>query len=239
MIGTILNAAGIFAGGVVGLATARQLSAAHKHALKVILGVLVVYAGLSTTWKALNGSFLQMLKQLLIVLLALMLGNLVGKLLRVQKSLNGLGQYAKNKFAKTSPGSPNRLSEGFVTCSILYCVGPMAVLGSLQDGLQGDFRTLAIKAAMDGLATVAFAKVFGWGVLLSVLPVVAYQGTLTLLAQFLRPVVQDPALLQALNATLGLLVFSISLIILELKRIALADYLPSLVLAPLITWWWR
>jgi len=239
MIGTILNAAAILAGGIVGLTRVRQLSAAHQHALKVILGVLVVYVGLSTTWKALNGTFLHILKQLLIVLLAMMLGNLLGRVLRIQKSLNHLGQYAKNKFAKASPGSIQRVSEGFVTCSILYCVGPMAVLGALQDGLQGDFRTLAIKAVMDGLATMAFAKVFGWGVLLSALPVVAYQGTLTLLAQVLRPVVQDPALAQALNATTGLLIFSISLIILELKRIALADYLPSLLIAPLITWWWR
>jgi hypothetical protein len=241
MIGTILNAAAILAGGTVGLATTKQLSAAHQQALKVILGVLVVSAGLGTTWKALNGSFLHILKQLLIVVLAMMLGNLLGKLLRLQKSLNRLGQYAKDKFAHadSDSGAANRLNEGFITCSILYCVGPMAILGSIHEGLHpGDFRILAIKAAMDGLATMAFAKAFGGGVLLSALPVVAYQGTLTLLARSLAPLLQDPALMQSLEATLGLLVFCVSLIILGLKRIELADYLPSLAIAPLITWWW-
>lgn len=239
MIGTILNAVGILGGGLVGLTTRRQLSAVHQQALKVVLGVLVVYVGLSTTWKAMQGGFLEVLKQLLIVLLALMAGNLLGKVLRIQKLLNKLGRYAKERFAKAGPNSPNRISEGFVTCSILYCVGPMAVLGAIQDGLQGDFRTLAIKAGMDGLATIAFAQAFGWGTLLSALPVVAYQGTLTLLAHWLQAAVLDGALVSAINATSGLLIFCISLIILDLKRIELADYLPSLAVAPLLTLVWR
>jgi uncharacterized membrane protein YqgA involved in biofilm formation len=92
---------------------------------------------------------------------------------------------------------------------------------------------------MDGLATVAFAKVFGWGVLLSVIPVVAYQGTITLLAKLLEPYLRNPALLDSINGAGRMLVFCIALIILELKKIELADYLPSLAFAPLITWLWR
>ncbi|MEO8427267.1 MAG: DUF554 domain-containing protein [Verrucomicrobiota bacterium] len=239
MIGTILNATAILIGGVVGLTTTKQMTAANQGLLKVILGVLVVYAGLSMTWESLNGSFPHCIKQLVIVILAMILGRIAGQTLHLQKSLNRLGQIAKEKFSNATPGSANRVSEGFITCTLLFCVGPMAILGSVQDGLLGNSRTLALKALMDGLASVAFAKVFGWGILLSVIPVVAYQGSITLLAHLLEPYLRDPAVLDSINGTGGMLVFCIALIILELKKIELADYLPSLAVAPLITWFWR
>jgi uncharacterized protein len=239
MTGTILNAAAILIGGVVGLTTTKRISAANQGILKIILGVLVIYVGLSMSWESLNGSFLHRIKQLVIVILALMLGRIAGQTLHLQQSLNRLGRIAKEKFSSANPESANRVSEGFVTCTLLFCVGPMAILGSVQDGLLGNYRTLALKSMMDGLATVAFAKVFGWGVLLSVIPVVAYQGTITLLAKLLEPYLRNPALLDSINGTGGMLVFCIALIILELKKIELADYLPSLAFAPLITWLWR
>jgi uncharacterized membrane protein YqgA involved in biofilm formation len=239
MIGTILNGAAILLGGVAGLTVAKEISPANQSRLKVALGVFVVYAGLSATWVGLNGSFGQIVKQVGIVLLSLILGNLVGKLLRIQKSLNSLGQYARDRFAKARPTDPNRLSDGFVTCSLLFCVGPMAILGSMQDGLTGDFKTLAIKSVMDGLATMAFAKTFGWGVLLSLIPVVSYQGTLTLAARALQPMLRDQALLDSISATAGLLICCLALIVLDLKKVRVADYLPSLAFAPLLTWFWR
>ena len=112
----------------------------------------------------------------------------------------------------------------------------MAILGALQDGLLGSYRTLAIKSVLDGLATMAFAKVFGWGVLLAAIPVLVYEGGATLLFNLLEPIWRAPGLLESVSLVCGFLVFSIALIILELKRVALADYLPSLVLAPLLTW---
>src|SRR5437016_11726293 len=162
MTGTILNAAAILLGGIVGLTASRQPSLAHQTALRILLGAFTVYAGLSATWQAVNGGFLHVLKQLTIVLLALMLGNLSGKLLRIQKALNHLGQYAKQKIARATPARSSRFSEGFITCSILFCVTPIAVLGSLQDGLNANFKTLAVKAVMDGLATMALVPTFGW-----------------------------------------------------------------------------
>src|SRR5438034_11096970 len=110
MTGTILNAAAILMGGIVGLTASRQPSLAHQTALRILLGAFTVYAGLSATWQAVTGDFLHVLKQFTIVLLALMLGNLTGKLLRVQKSLNHLGQYAKQKISDTRPASPRRSS---------------------------------------------------------------------------------------------------------------------------------
>ena len=239
MTGTILNAAAILLGGIVGLTASRQPSLAHQTALRILLGAFAVYAGLSATWQAVNGSFVQVLKQLTIVLLALMLGNLTGKLLRVQKSLNHLGQYARQKISGAHPATPQRTSEGFITCSILFCVTPIAVLGSLQDGFTHNFKTLAVKSVMDGLATMAFVTTFGWGAILSIIPVVACQGTITLLAHLALPWLEKNSLVDPINATAGLLVFCVALIILELKKVELADYLPSLVFAPLLTWLWR
>lgn len=240
MIGTLLNAAAIVTGGAVGLTVGREISPLNQQRLKIALGVLTVYAGLSLTWTSVSGPFLSVIKQLMIVILAMMLGNFTGKLLGLQKALNHLGQYAKNQFAKVAAHSDHhRFSEGFVTCSLLFCVGPMAILGAVEDGLTGKFKTLAIKSVMDGLATMAFVKTFGWGVLLAALPVLAYQGTITLGASFLQPLLEHQDLLDSINATGGLLIFSISLIILELKKVALADYLPSLIYAPLLTWIWR
>jgi uncharacterized membrane protein YqgA involved in biofilm formation len=238
-IGTLLNAAGIVIGGLLGLALRRQLSHHVQVGLKGALGVLVIFIGLKTTWTSLGGGLGTVVKQVTIVVLALTLGRLTGRLLHLQKGLNRLGQYAKERFSKAGPDQPHRWSEGFITCTILYCVGPMAILGSVQDGLDGKWQTLGAKALMDGLATMAFVGMFGWGAILSVVPVVAYQGSITLAARFAAPWLNDPVLMNSVNATGGLLVFCIALIILELKKIELADYLPSLVWAPLITWVWR
>jgi uncharacterized membrane protein YqgA involved in biofilm formation len=174
-----------------------------------------------------------------IVVVAMMLGKLTGRLLHLQKGLNRLGQYAKEKLTQAGSDKAHRWSEGFITCTILFCVGPMAILGSIQDGLDNRWQTLGLKAVMDGLATMAFASTFGWGAILSVVPVVAYQGTLTLAAKLVAPYVQNHAMMDSINATGGLLVFCIALIILEIKRIELADYLPSLIYAPLLTWLWK
>ena len=239
MVGTIINAAAILFGGVAGLTAKKQLTLAHQTALKILLGAFTVYVGLSAAWQGLHGGFLQILKQLGIVLLSLMLGNLTGKLLRIQKSLNRLGQYAKQKISEATPSNRGLSSEGFVTCSILFCVTPVAVLGSLQDGLGDNFKPLAAKAVMDGLATMAFVSAFGWGVTVAVIPVVAWQGTISLLAGLARPWLEKYSLSDPINATAGLLVFCVALIIFELKKIELADYLPSLVYAPLLTWMWR
>ena len=239
MMGTILNAVGILAGGVIGLTVANRIKPSTLLVMKAMLGVLTVFVGLKLTLTSLSGSFGSVMKQLGIVVLALTLGRMTGRLLHLQKFLNGLGRYAKERYTRTDINSPQRLSEGFITCTLLFCVGPMAIIGAAQDGLEGHWQTLGIKALMDGLATMAFVTTFGWGVMLSVIPVVAYQGTITLGARFLAPYLQDLPLMASVNATGGLLVFCIALIILELKKIELADYLPSLAFAPLLTWWWR
>ena len=237
MIGTALNVAGILIGGIVGLTRQEQLSPARESYIKVALGAFTVFYGLRLTWLSLNGSLPQILKQLLIAVLALMLGKMTGRLLRLQTMSNRLGRDAREHIAASKPGDPHGLSEGFKTCAALYCAAPLAILGSVQDGVSGYYYPLAVKAVIDGLATMGFIRLFGWGVMLAAVPVLAFQGTLTLVcALFVEPMLKTHGLIDSVTAAGGLLVFCVALVILELKRIELADYLPSLAFAPLLAW---
>lgn len=232
-----MNVAAILIGGLVGLAAMRQLKPSTQQWIKVAMGAFTVWIALSMMWQGLHGPFTRFLKEFGIMMLSLMLGNFTGRLMRLQSMINRLGKLAKDKLSRAGQDSSPRLGEGFVTCSILYCVGPMSILGAMQDGLRGDLKILGIKSVLDGLATMGFAGTFGWGVLLSAVPVAIYQGTLTLLARAFEPAMQQAAIVDALSATGGFMVFCVALVILELKRIALADYLPGLVIAPLLTRW--
>lgn len=239
MTGTLINTAAILLGGFIGLKVARQFSVQTQTRIKLALAAFTLYAAGRMIWDGIGGSFGTVLKQLGIGMLALVLGNAIGMALRLQTGLNKLGHYAKERIAKASPADDNRFSDGFVTCSLLFCVGPMAILGSLEDGASGNFDLLAAKSAMDGLAAMGFAATFGPGVLLAALPVFAYQGTLTLLAHALADHLRDPVLLGSIRVTGGLVVMCIVVVILELRKVPLANYLPSLFVAPLLTHWWR
>jgi uncharacterized membrane protein YqgA involved in biofilm formation len=236
MVGTILNVAAIITGGTISLLAGRQLSDTVQQRLKIILGALTIYIGFKTVWQGIHGTFFQVLKQLAIVFVALIIGNLIGKSLRLQKRLNHLGEHAKNAFSDQTTDKPKRFGEGFVTCTILFCVGPMAILGALEDGLTGRVQTLAVKSLMDGLATMAFVKTFGIGPIFAALPVLAYQGTITLAANSVQPLLENHLLLDSINATGGLLILCISVVILDIQKVPLADYLPSLAVAPALTW---
>lgn len=240
LLGTLLNASGILLGGLFGLARQQPLSLALQNALKGILGVLILFVGLRAAWLNFGGGFWLVLKQLTIVVLGLTLGRLTGRLLHLQKGANHLGRYANSVFTKAAPGQPPRWNDGFLVGTILFCATPMAVLGAVQDGLGGHWQTLAVKAAIDGLAAMSFVQLFGWGSILSLIPVLAWQGTLALVAQlFALALLGDPALAASLHATAGLLVFCLGLLVLELRKIEVADYLPSLAWAPLLAWLWR
>jgi uncharacterized protein len=242
MLGTFLNVAGILVGGTMGLARPQRLPLAIESWFKVSLAALTVFFGLRLTWISLTGPWLQLLKEFLILLLALGLGRLAGRLLQLQRFSNRLGEHARQRITTAKPGAPRRAAEGFKTCAVLFCAAPLGIVGALQDGLSLSryFYPLAIKAAIDGLATLGLAPLFGWGVLVSSLPVLVFQGAITLVcAHWLEPFLSAHGLLNSVNAVGGLLVFCVALVMLGLKRIALTDYLPSLVIAPLLTWWWR
>jgi hypothetical protein len=238
VLGTILNVAAIVIGGIAGLMIKKQPSAATQSFLKVALGALTVYFGLRLAWLSVNGSLGHVLKQLGIVLLSLSLGNLTGKLLHLQKASNRIGQLTRERMAAAKPENPERFSDGFIVCSLLFCAAPLGILGAIHSGLVPDyFYPLAIKAVMDGLATMSFAAMFGWGVILSAVPVLIFQGSITLLcANSLAPFLQARQLADSVNATGGLLIFCVALLIFEIRKVPVTDYLPSLFFAPLLTW---
>ncbi len=236
MTGTIINGIAIIIGGIVGLTASNLISTRIQARIKLVLAVFTLYVATSMVWKGLSGSVGHGLAQFGIGFLALILGNAAGILLRIQKGLNKFGQYAKSLMAK-SEESDNKFSEGFITCSLLFCVGPMSILGAIEDGLNGDFKILALKGMMDGMATMGFTAMFGAGCILAVIPVVAYQGTISLFAGALEPYLSD-TIRESISLTGGLLVVSIIVVILDVRKVPLANYLPALLIAPLLTHWW-
>ena len=239
MIGAVINSAGIVAGGVCALAIKRPIPERFQLAAKVLLGAATVLVGLQLTWRSLNGSIPQILKELCIVLLAMSLGKLAGRMLHLQEFSNSIGQYATRALAGKDTGK--RFGDGFLLASALFCAGPMGILASVQEGLDGFSPLFLVKAGMDGLATMTFCATFGWGALASAIPVLAFQGLLIRGMQLLEPAFHNRPwpLIDSINATNGLLIFCVALIILEVKKVRVAEYLPSLILAPLlIRWLW-
>ena len=231
MFGAILNAAGILIGGIIGLWRPAALTPKRERLIQVLLGVFTVYYGLRLAVMSLHPPFTHILKQLGIVILSLMAGRLLGGWLRLQKASNRIGQRAREVFTEYSQkeGPP---AAGFKMCAALYCAAPLGILGAIVDGLSGYFYLLLIKGVMDGLATMGLARVFRWGPILSAVPVLALQGSVTLLGKMAGQWLGPGEPLDDLNAVAGLLIFAVALVILQIKRIALADYLPSVVLAP-------
>lgn len=241
MIGTILNPAGILVGGVLGLSRRKPLTTSTEAFFKVGLGAFATFYGLRLTWMSFSGSMWHVFAELLSAILSLSLGKLTGQLLGLQRMSNVLGKAARARIEAASPADPFRAGEGFKTCTALFCAAPLGVLGAIELGLAPDYAyPLAIKAVMDGLAMVGLARLFGWGTMLSAFPVLALQGSIALVCvRWLTLFLETHGLANAVSAVIGLLVFSVALVILGLKKIELADYLPSLIFAPLLTCLWR
>ena len=236
MIGTIINGVCIILGGIIGVVAANLVGKRAQIFIKMLLAAATLYVATEMIFKGLGGGFLKCLGQFGIAMLSLILGNAIGMGLGIQKQLNKLGQYAKEKMSKGAAGD-DRFNEGFITCTILFCVGPMSIIGSIEDGLAGNYKILAIKGAMDGIATIGFTAMFGWGSAVAVVPVVAYQGTITICAGALEPILNE-AMFDSIRVTGGLMVYCIVVVILEIRKVPLANYLPALVVAPPLTKWW-
>lgn len=167
----------------------------------------------------------------LALLLAMIFGAVTGEALHIEDGIRRLGEWAERRLTGKSEGGD--FVRGFVTTSILYCVGPMTLLGCFQDGLSGNFELLAVKSTLDGISAIAFASALGWGVLLSAVTVLVLQGALTLGARWLQDPLQDPALQAEIFAAGGVMMLGLGLRLLELKPIRVANLLPALVYAPL------
>jgi uncharacterized protein len=232
MTGTIINIIAVLIGGSLGLLFGSHLPDRLKKTIVAGLGLFTAVTGIKMFFETENS---------LIVLGALLIGTLLGEWWRIEDGLQSLGQWLEKRFnRKQAEGSEetadNRFVRGFLTASLLFCIGPMTILGSIQDGLKGDYSLLAIKAVLDGFASLAFASSLGVGVLFSAILILLYQGSISLLATQLNAIV-TPAMMAELTATGGVLLLGIAISsLLEIKKIRVGNFLPALFIAPLIVW---
>ena len=236
-IGAFLNAIGILLGGLFGLARRKPISARTKLFFRNALGAFTIFFGLRLVWLSVNGTFWPCIGQIFIALLALILGNLIGKLLALQKISNHFGRFAGNLIVSQQSNSPRKMADGFNACAILLCAAPLGLLGAVTDGLSGYFYLLAVKAVMDGLAMTSFVKIFRWSAALSAIPVFVFLGAITFTIQFYaKPFLDSYNLIYPVNAAAGFIACAVALVIFEVRKVELANYLPALALAPLLTW---
>ena len=225
MTGTLINVGTVLAGTLVGVVVGRRLPAGLQERVLMGLGLVTLVLGIDNAleWRDTSP---------LIVFGAVLLGGIAGELLRIERGLERLGDFAQERLAR---GSHSRVSEGFVTASLLFCVGPLTVVGSIEDGLTGNFDTLASKALLDGFAAIAFASTLGWGVGLSAVTVLLVQGGITLGAGVFEDVLsEDSEALAALVSAGGILIIGISLKLLSIRDVKVGNFLPALVFAPLL-----
>ncbi len=227
MTGTWINVATILVGGTLGLLLGARIPEKARGTVVAALGLFTFALGVQMFLETQNP---------LIVLGALLIGGLLGEWWGIEAGLQRLGQRLEARFMGSQGAEDNTFVKGFLTASLLFCVGPMTILGSIQDGLTGDYRLLAIKAVMDGFAAMALASTLGPGVLFSILVVLGYQGGLSLAASQAQALLSD-SMVQEMTAAGGVLLLGLALgSLLEIRPIRTGNLLPALAVAPLIAW---
>jgi len=245
MTGTLINVVAIVVGGSVGALLGDRVPDRVRSTLTDTLGVFVVVLGVSdalgTFGAVLSGALGRM--AVLVILGSLLVGGVVGEAVRIEDRLERLGGWLRERTVRGRPTSAGdeagrvRFIEGFVVTSLIVTVGPLAVLGALQDGLLGDWTLLAVKSLLDGPVALAFGSVFGIGVAFAALPLLVWQGGLSLLAGAAGGAIGD-VMVAALGAVGGFLVIGIGLRLLELRPVRVANLLPALVIAPTVVALW-
>ena len=229
LTGTLLNVATVLLGSVLGIVAGSRMPPKMQESLTTGLAFFTALLGISMALNIFTDPAFQAGDELAI-LGALLLGVVIGELLRLHDALEALGAWFQRKLA--SGNRPSRIAEGFVTASLVFCVGPLTVLGPLENGLTGDTQLLAIKSLLDGVASIAFAAALGPGVALSAITVLVVQGTIAGGAFLIRDVMDEVTVL-AVSTVGGFLLLGVALRLLELKQVRVVNFLPALVLAPL------
>jgi uncharacterized membrane protein YqgA involved in biofilm formation len=238
-LGTVVNVLAVLVGGTIGTLLGDRLPARVRDVVTDGLGLITLVVGGLNAAAVLEPALVDDVGRgvpLLVVLGSVVLGGVLGAALRLEARLEGLGGVLQRRFAggSTAPEKRRRFVEGYVTASLVFCVGPLTVLGSLQDGIGDGIELLALKSVLDGFAALAFAASLGWGVVASATTVLAVQGSLTLLGVLVGEVMSE-AQVAALTATGGVLLLGVGLRLLRIKPLPVGDLLPALLVAPLLT----
>jgi uncharacterized membrane protein YqgA involved in biofilm formation len=236
-IATLVNVATVLAGAVVGVALGNRLPMRTRDVVTDALGLVTLLIAGTSAIAVLSPELADEVGDsapMLIVLGSLLVGGIAGSLLRLESRIEGLGGWLQRRLSgETGSAERARFVEGFVVSSLVFCSGPLTILGSLNDGLGNGSDQILLKATLDGFAAVAFAASFGWGVAASAVTIVAVQGSLTLVGVALGDVLPE-AHLAAVTATGGLLLVGVALRLLRIREIPVADLLPALLVAPLL-----
>ena len=229
LTGTLLNVATVLVGTVIGLLLGARMPARMQDSLTTGLGFFTVLISISMG-AAIFTDPLSEPGDDLAVLAAVLAGVVIGEALRLHDGLEWLGGWFQRRLATDE--RPSRIAEAFVTASLVFCVGPLTILGSLENGLTGDVRLLAIKSLLDGVASIAFAAALGAGVALSAITVLVVQGSIAG-AAFLLSDVMDARTILAISSAGGIILLGVAVRLLDLKQVRVANFLPALVLAPI------
>lgn len=236
-IGTVVNVGTVLVGSALGVLLGNRLPVRTRDLVTDALGLVTLLIAGTSAMAVLDDQLSDAVGDsapMLIVLGSLLIGGIVGSLLRLEARVEGFGGWLQRRLGgTTSSVDRQRFVEGFVVSSLVFCSGPLTILGSLNDGLGSGADQLFLKSALDGFAAIAFAASFGWGVAASVITLVVVQGSLTLLGVGLGDVLPD-AHLAAITATGGLLLVGVALRLLRIREIPVADLLPALLVAPLL-----
>jgi uncharacterized membrane protein YqgA involved in biofilm formation len=221
LTGTLLNAATVLIGGLIGTVVGDRLPERLRENVVRGVGLFVTAMGVKFAIETSN---------LLFMLGAILLGGIIGSLIGVDARLNQLGDALQRRFAR---GGTSTVAEAFVTAAIVFCVGPLTFLGSIQNGLAGDATLLTVKSVLDGFTAIALAATLGWGVLLTVPLILLYQGGLAVGASLFAGILSDLQL-REMSAVGGLLLMGVGLKLLAIRDIKVADFLPAIIVSPLV-----
>ena len=219
MTGTIINVITVILGGSLGSLLSERLPPRVRAIVVQGIGLVVLAVGMDMALESNN---------FLIVLGSILIGGILGEWWQLENRLDGAGKWLEAKLLRFPFLTQGEFTRGFVTASLVFCVGPMTILGSIQDGLSGDFTLLAIKSVLDGFSSLAYAAAMGMGVTFAALAVLVVQGTLTLGASFFEALLTD-AMMTELTASGGVIMLGIGLLMLDIKQIKVANFLPALI----------
>lgn len=214
MLGTIVNGLAIIAGALLGIVLKKGIKDEYKTTIMDGIGLTVIIIGIMGGIKSEN---------IILVIASIVIGSILGEIIGIENKLDQLG----DKLQKSFGGRDSNFSKGFVTASLVYCVGAMAIVGSLESGIQGNHQTLFAKSILDGISAIIFSSTLGIGVAFSALPVFIYQGIITILANSVKDFL-TPEVINEMSAVGGILIMAIGINILEIKKIKVGNMLPAI-----------